>query len=414
MRGDKGDTASITTEAGPHQPEPLTLGMAAIARFVFEGKDLQPLFDRVIARLDADPTDAAAMMDLATILQSHGRSEEAAALRAEAVALCRTFATAHGDGSGPRLLTLVTPGDFMSNTPVDFLLSGSDVTLVTHHVDETTDSLADLPPHDAVLMGVAEAPAHRATLARLDGLMPSYGGRVLNGNPARIAGLTRDGVSRLLADIPGVLCPPTLRADRAALAQVAAGAPLEGLHPGLRWPLVLRPVGTHAGEGMEQVLDHLHLGAILSVNDAEAFYLAPFVEYAGPNGLYAKARVVLIGGRPYPVHLALSEHWIVHYLSAAMSGNTDRREAEQSWFESFDDATGFARRHAGAFAAMQARVGLDYWGLDCAETADGQLLVFEIDTALIVHDMDDPETFPYKPPAMRRLFQGFRDLAFNG
>ncbi|GHE05145.1 hypothetical protein GCM10008024_34920 [Allgaiera indica] len=413
MRGDRDDLAVTGAGAGARGTEPVTLGMAAVARRVFEGRDLQPLFDAMIARLDADPTDAAALMDLATILQSHGRTDEAAALRAEAVALSPTFATPHGDGSGPRLLALVTPGDFMSNTPVDFLLSGSDVTLLTHHVDETIESLTDLPPHDALLMGVAEAPAHRATLARLDAIRESYRGRMLNGNPARIAGLTRDGVSRLLADIPGVLCPATLRAERAALAAVAAGAPLEGLHPGLCWPLVLRPVGTHAGEGMERVLDHHHLGAILMVNEAHTFYLAPFVEYIGKQGLYAKARVVLIGGRPYPVHLALSDHWIVHYLSAAMSGNTDRRDAEREWFETFDDEGGFAHRHAAAFAAMQARVGLDYWGLDCAETADGRLLVFEIDTALIVHDMDDAETFPYKRPAVHRLFRAFRDLAFG-
>ena len=37
-------------------------------------------------------------------------------------------------------------------------------------------------------------------------------------------------------------------------------------------------------------------------------------------------------------------------------------------------------------------------------------MVFEADTAMIVHDMDPPEVFPYKAPAMRRLFGAFQAL----
>jgi len=67
----------------------------------------------------------------------------------------------------------------------------------------------------------------------------------------------------------------------------------------------------------------------------------------------------------------------------------------------------FARRHATTFAALYRLVGLDYFGIDCAELPDGRLLVFELDVAMIVHNMDDPAIFPYKQPAMRKLFGGF-------
>ena len=71
----------------------------------------------------------------------------------------------------------------------------------------------------------------------------------------------------------------------------------------------------------------------------------------------------------------------------------------------FDD--GFAVRHASAFAALSQRLGLDYFGIDCAETPDGRLLVFEADVAMIVHALDPAGIFPYKKPAMRRLFEAF-------
>ena len=55
-------------------------------------------------------------------------------------------------------------------------------------------------------------------------------------------------------------------------------------------------------------------------------------------------------------------------------------------------------------------MGLDYFGIDCGETADGRLLLFEADVAMIVHSMDPPELFPYKQPQMRKIRDAFRDM----
>ncbi len=76
--------------------------------------------------------------------------------------------------------------------------------------------------------------------------------------------------------------------------------------------------------------------------------------------------------------------------------------------QTFDD--GFGRRHRRALEGMVARVGLDYFTLDCAETKNGELLVFEADNTAVVHNMDSPELFPYKPPQMRRIFAAFVDM----
>ena len=42
-----------------------------------------------------------------------------------------------------------------------------------------------------------------------------------------------------------------------------------------------------------------------------------------------------------------------------------------------------------------------------AELPDGRLLIFEVDVAMLVHDMDDGETLPYKKVAMQKLFDAF-------
>ena len=70
----------------------------------------------------------------------------------------------------------------------------------------------------------------------------------------------------------------------------------------------------------------------------------------------------------------------------------------------------FAPRHRAAFSALADRVGLDYFTVDCAETRQGSLLIFEADNTAIVHDMDPPDIFPYKVPQMRKVFAAFAML----
>lgn len=38
------------------------------------------------------------------------------------------------------------------------------------------------------------------------------------------------------------------------------------------------------------------------------------------------------------------------------------------------------------------------------------MLLFEADTAMIVHSMDPSDLFPYKAPQMRRVFRAFRSM----
>jgi hypothetical protein len=71
---------------------------------------------------------------------------------------------------------------------------------------------------------------------------------------------------------------------------------------------------------------------------------------------------------------------------------------------------GFAARPREALAVLAALAGLDSVAVDCAETQEGKLLVFETDTAMIVHDMDPPDLYPYKPPQMARIFKAFRKM----
>ena len=382
------------------------LGLHRILPMAFEHQDMTGLWEERLERVTVNPRDAAALMDMSMILQSLGQTHEALALLDQAVALQKDFCVVHGDGSGMRLLALITPGDFMANTPVDCLLNGSNAVLWLHYVDGQTTELESLPAHDVAMLAIGEANTHGPVLARLAELLPHFDGPIMNNKPALIAGLTRDGVSAMFADEPSILAPQTHRIDRATLVAVAScSARIADIAPGFEFPVIVRPIGTHAGHGLARLQSVGDLIPYLQDQVGEAFYVAPFIDYRGADGFYNKQRVVLIDGRPFPSHMALSDHWIVHYMNAGMAECADKRAVEAHWMENFDHD--FARRHADAFAALNRHVGLDYFGIDCAELPDGRLLVFELDVAMVVHDMDDEKVFPYKKIAMRKLFEAF-------
>ncbi len=389
---------------------PSILGLHRILPMAYRQESFETLWNERLQRLKADDRDAAALMDMAIILQSLSRTQDARVMMDQAITIRKDYAVVHGDGSGPRLLALVTAGDFMANTPIDFLLNGSNAVLLLHYVDAETPDLDDLPDHDIAFFGISEANDHGPVLARMERLLPSYRCPMMNRDPALIARLTRDGVSAMLADEPAILAPRSYRLSRAKAAAIASGeAPLGDHLPGGAFPIIMRPVGTHAGHGMERILAPSDLAAYLEGAHGDQFYIAPFVDYRGADGLFNKQRIVLIDGKPYASHMALSEHWMVHYLNAGMGESAAKRAVEAGWMEHFD--TDFAQRHAAAFEALTRHIGLDYFGIDCAELPDGRLLVFEVDVAMIVHDMDDRETFPYKVKPMQKLFDAFMAAA---
>jgi hypothetical protein len=103
--------------------------------------------------------------------------------------------------------------------------------------------------------------------------------------------------------------------------------------------------------------------------------------------------------------MAIADRWDIWYLNAGMSESAAKRLEEETFMRTFD--IGFARRHRTALAGLADRVGLDYFMIDCAENNRGELLIFEADNTAVVHNMDSPELFPYKPPQMRAIFEAF-------
>ena len=70
-------------------------------------------------------------------------------------------------------------------------------------------------------------------------------------------------------------------------------------------------------------------------------------------------------------------------------------------------------RNADRLEAVAQRSKLDYVCMDCAETRDGELLIFEIDHAMVVHAMDSEALFPYKQGHMLKVRRAFESFLFG-
>lgn len=394
---------------GHAPPPPSTVGLGALAQRVFAGDDVDGLLAQLMAAASGDTPDLGAALDLSSLLQLTGRRDEGLGLQAEVLSRQRHFRRVHGTGAGPRLLALMTPGDFMANTPVDFLLKGSDVTFDVLYLDPASPPPTTAPDHDVAIMAVGESDENTAPLTAMAPVLAAWPRPLLNGKTASILGLRRDLAAAALAGGAGLATAATVRARRADLIDIARGAlAVDKVLVGADFPLIVRPLGSHAGAGLERVADPAALAAYLKQRAEPTFYLAPFIDYASADGRFRKYRIAFVDGAPFLAHLAISDHWMIHYLNAGMIEDGAKRAEEAQAMRDFD--TTFAARHAGAFAAMTARLGLDYYGVDCAETKDGALLVFEADTAMIVHDMDPPHIFPYKADNARQLFGAFQEM----
>ena len=221
--------------------------------------------------------------------------------------------------------------------------------------------------------------------------------------------MTRDGTWELLRSAPGVEIPLNARIDRPSFERIARGeAAIEDVLGGDGFPIIARPLDSHAGEGLAKLDSAAAIGAYLRECSEPEFYLAPFVDYRSPDGLFRKYRIALIDRRPYAVHMAISEHWMIHYLNADMTCSADKRAVEERFMADFD--RDFAVRHATALRAIAERADLDYLPFDCGETREGKLLLFETGTNMVVHAMDSPQLFPYKRPQMDKVFGAFQSM----
>lgn len=399
---------TISCRNTPSRTRTEFVGLAPFLRMSIAGTDILPVGRQMLARAQELPNEPNCWMNLSTAMFCLGQRELGLAIQEQAIEMQRVYhLQAVQQPARFRLLMMMMPGDLSANAPLDCLLEGSDVDLDFYFVSPGSPLASPIPAHDAVIVGISADDDARAALASLEPVLADWPKPVINA-PHDTLSTERNTASLLLQNAPGLLIPPTLRASRDTLQRLATGeSSLPALLEGCNFPIILRPEGSHGGRGLEKIDCSEDISGYLSRVEGVEFFLAPFVDYSSSDGLFRKFRVALIDGVPFASHMAVSSHWMVHYVNADMYEDARKRAEEGAFMANFED---FARHHRGALEAIAQRTKLDYVCIDCAETADGQLLVFEIDHAMVVHAMDPEDIFPYKQVHMKKLRDAFRDF----
>ena len=293
----------------------------------------------------------------------------------------RTRPTPPGIRPVRSVLAINTPGDFQANLPLPMLFDGS----TRLHTFWITDAAPpELPPVDCVFIAIAEDDRHRAVLSAADALAAELGCPIIN-DGALIASLSRVGTSQRLAGLLDVVAPVQTARSGECLREAQT-------------PFIVRPRYSHAGQDLALIRRESEIDAYRRGRQDGGFITAPFVDYRGFDGQYRKCRIVFVDGQPYPVHLAIHHDWAVWYYNARMA-DCPAKQAEEARF--LADLPAYAGQTAmRALHSIAEQVRLDYFGLDCAFLLDGRLLVFEVETGMIVHDHDPA---PHKRDASRRI-----------
>jgi hypothetical protein len=388
------------------------IGFAKLTTMAFHGADLRPLRDELISKVAGGTAGAGEGLDLSLIAQLLGDKQTGIAIQAEVLAFHQLFRSpCSAEKPKLRVLALAAAIDMGGNTPIEFLLEESGIELLTLYVVPGIELPAPLPAHDVAIVIASDSEECRDALGIIDRATARWPRPMLNA-PRLVGNLDRDKLHRLLRGIEGLDIPATISVTRAQLSDVVQSKLLVAeIAAELQFPVIVRPRGSHAGIGLAKLDDRAAIARYLAERPEQEFFVSRFVDYAGDDGLFRKYRVVVVDGRSYACHMAIADRWDIWYLNAGMAFSESKRREEANFMRTFDSA--FAVRHRRALAAMIDRVGLDYFTIDCAENKSGELLIFEADNTAVVHNMDSPELFPYKPPQMRAIFEAFAAMLYR-
>ncbi len=300
-------------------------------------------------------------------------------------------------GSKPpvTLLQLVSSGG--GNIPTSAVLD--DCTFLTSViVADYLDPSTALPPHQLIFNAIGDADLCEPALGAAVRLVARTTAPVIN-DPCAVLKTGRIDNARRLGDLPGVIAPRTVAMARDLLA--GAGGAAGVADHGFAFPLLLRSPGYHTGRNFILVQDASDLGEAATGLPGDDLLVIAYLDARGDDGNARKYRVMMIGGQIYPLHLAISRNWKVHYFTSDMAEKPDHR-AEESRFLS-DMPAVLGDKAMAALQRISEVLGLDYAGVDFGLAPNGDLLLFEANATMVIAVPDSHERWAYRRAAIRRI-----------
>jgi tetratricopeptide (TPR) repeat protein len=373
-----------------------------LGKLHFELNEIESALECFQQAVALDPHNAESIYWIGGIRQKMGEIEAAEAAYAEAARLQplirRPAAKRPADF---RVLALFAP--FAGNLPTEYLFKDPDYDTDTLALFASRQYDAELLKQDVqvVVNLISDADQADALLPLAADLVGRLGRPIIN-DPRKIQRTTRDMVAGLLEGIPNCRVPKVWRQKTGADSQVAT------VHAALpaSCPILVRPVGTHGGDDLAKIEGPAELAALLAQPTDTDRYLIEYIDYRSPDGYFRKYRFIFVDDQILPYHLAIANDWKVHHDSTDMADHRWMQQEEERFL--CNPAAIFNAGHYQVLRAIQQCIGLEYFGIDCGLDQAGNLVVFEANASMLVHD--DNAEFPYKTPFVHRIKRAFDEM----
>ncbi len=296
-----------------------------------------------------------------------------------------------GVGTGVPILLLVSARG--GNIPTRLWIDDRRFTIHALYAD-FLDSDLELPRHELVVNAIGDADLCAAALERAQQLLTRSAAPLIN-RPACVRPTGRVDNARRLAGIPGVIVPRIDRVSRQALGR-------------LQYPLLLRSPGFHTGRHFVYVPSPAAADEAAASLAGEELLAIQYLDARGADGMARKYRVMFIDGQLYPLHLAVSADWKVHYFSADMARDESFREEERRFLLDMPGVIG--ARAMRALTGIASALDLEYAGVDFALSPDGSVLLFEANATMVVFPPGPEPIWDYRRAAIEAALQAARDM----
>jgi hypothetical protein len=347
------------------------------------------------AAVALDPNSAAAHRGLARILSDRGNAEAADQRWRRSFPGQAIASEAQRDGRVPGSV-LVLFSAKGGNIPTRDILEDGLFTVTTLYAEYYKPDLP-LPPHALVFNAIGDADLCPEALAMAEQVTARTRAPVIN-PPAKVSLTGRADNARRLGAIAGVRTPYTRVVSRNRLAEATT----------MEFPLLLRALGFHTGQHFVRVERPEDLADAAMALPGDSLLLIEYLDARGPDGMARKYRVMYIDGVIYPLHLAISADWKVHYFTAGMADDAGWRLEERRFLEDMPAILG-----ANAMVAL-TRIGemldLDYMGIDFALTKDKSILLFEANATMVIVPPSPEPIWDYRRAAVARALGAAQGL----
>jgi hypothetical protein len=266
--------------------------------------------------------------------------------------------------------------------------------VVTDHLDPSIP----LPPHQLVFNTIGDADLCEPALEAAVRLLDRTQAPVIN-DPRAVMKTGRIDNSRRLRALPGVITPQTIAMSRDVLAGPDAAAAIASQQ--FTFPLLLRSPGYHTGRNFILVETAAELSAAASSLPGSELLVIEYLDARGKDGNARKYRVMMIAGLIYPLHLAISQQWKVHYFTSDMADKPDHRAEEAKFLGDMPAALG--DKAMAALGRIKDALDLDYAGVDFGLGPDGELLLFEANATMVISPPTADERWTYRRTAVATI-----------